>query len=157
MRTPPGLIPAGPAVSRLDAALETLRAAGYRRTPARTAVLRVLLDAPCHLSIRAIAEQLGDRAHSGYSTTWRSVAALTEAGLVHAVHAPTGVVYGLADRPHHHAVCESCGIVRELPAARLASAVSTIEQLSGYILDATALTATGRCEDCSRTAPHPAA
>lgn len=147
---------ADPAEARVTAALDAVRAAGLRRTAARTVVLRVLFTADEHLSVADVVDRCA-LADGGldFGTAWRTLLTLVNIGLVHTVHARCGTTYGAADRPHHHAVCESCGRTTELPADLFAPAVAAIEQASGFAVPASGLVAGGRCPRCRTGRENP--
>ncbi len=103
---------------RLDSLLERLRSGGGRVTEPRRAVLEVLLDTVDeHLSVEALAELVHERRPDVHrSTVYRTLEAFEDANLVqhvHLGHSPS--TYHLADEPHHHAVCDTCGTVVHLP------------------------------------------
>lgn len=99
---------------RISTALDTLRARGGRSTVPRRAVLDALTRAT-HLSAAEIGAQLtADGVRVEQSTVHRVLAALVDAGVVHAVPVNGTITYGMADHAHHHTVCNRCGEVRQL-------------------------------------------
>src|SRR5689334_14037302 len=105
--------------ARRDQLVDRLRAQGERVTTARRLVLGALVDAG-HLHVSA--EQLaGDIQRTNpevnVSTVYRTLDVLEGAGLV--IRAGVGrgaaTTYHLIDDPHHHAVCDGCGAVIDLP------------------------------------------
>jgi Fur family transcriptional regulator, ferric uptake regulator len=60
--------------------------------------------------------------------------------------------YGLADHPHHHAVCTRCATMIEVPADLLAAALTHASLGSRFALsDQAGLTLHGLCPDCQQT------
>jgi Fe2+ or Zn2+ uptake regulation protein len=101
---------------RIELVWQGLQALGARRTVARDAILDVLVGANGHLSILEIHEQVIVGLPSiELSTIYRAVLFLAEHDVVHLLAVAGQPRYGLADRPHHHAVCVHCGHVTELP------------------------------------------
>lgn len=92
--------------------LEKLRAAGYKITPQRRAVLAAFQgQAPfptAHQILDAVRRTQPD---VSLDTIYRNLALLTELGLVHEIFRPAGSVYELTapDHHHHHLVCTACG------------------------------------------------
>jgi hypothetical protein len=82
------------------------------------------------------------------STVHRTVATLVEYGAVHPLAWPGEARYGLSTQPHVHAVCEVCGSMSEIPAARLAPAVAEAGRASGLDLPEDGLALFGRCSSC---------
>ena len=78
---------------------------------------------------------------------------LVEQGVLHALTVEGGVsTYGLAERPHHHAVCTNCGTIIEVPAQRLSTALEhAIEGSSFTLSEQAGLTLHGLCPDCQRS------
>jgi Fur family transcriptional regulator, ferric uptake regulator len=132
-----------------------LHAHGLRRTAPRVAVLTVLEPARGHLSVADIHQRLRDAEGAGghapdLATVYRTVTTLVEKGVLHALFVEGGVTtYGLAEKPHHHAVCTRCGAVIEVPAQRLRSALERASDASAFSLsDSAGLTLHGLCPRC---------
>jgi Fur family transcriptional regulator, ferric uptake regulator len=149
---PPALDPA--AAERIG---ELLRARGLRRMPSRIAVLATLEPVDGHLSVAEIHQRLvdstpPDAAAPDLATIYRTVTTLVEQGVLHALTVEGGVTtYGLADKPHHHAVCTECGAIIEVPAQRLTSALKKAIEGSSFTLSERAgLTLHGLCPECQR-------
>ena len=147
---------------RVDAAAverigELLRARGLRRMPSRIAVLAVLEPVDGHLSVAEIHQRIlevtpADAQPPDLATVYRTVTTLVEQGVLHALTLEGGVsTYGLAERPHHHAVCTRCGTIIEVPAQRLSTALEhAIEGSSFTLSEQAGLTLHGLCPDCQR-------
>jgi Fur family ferric uptake transcriptional regulator len=136
---------------RLDGLLADLRARGARVTVARRLVLADLLRrGSAHPSAEQIARRV-QRANPELhlSTIYRTLELLEELGLV--MRASVGgaaTTYHLATDRHHHAVCESCGTVIELPEAALAAVVRRLERDHGFAAAPRHLTIAGLCASC---------
>ena len=136
---------------------ELLRARGLRRMPSRIAVLAVLEPVDGHLSVADIHQRILEVTPTGtqppdLATVYRTVTTLVEQGVLHALTVEGGVsTYGLAERPHHHAVCTRCGTIIEVPAQRLSTALEhAIEGSSFTLSEQAGLTLHGLCPDCQR-------
>jgi Fur family transcriptional regulator, ferric uptake regulator len=141
-----------PPVERIG---ELLRARGLRRTAPRIAVLATLGPVHGHLSVaeihqRLLASKPSDGAPPDVATVYRTVTTLVDLGVLHALTVEGGVTtYGLAEDPHHHAVCTRCGTIIEVPAQRLSSALEHAIEGSAFTLSERAgLTLHGLCPDC---------
>ena len=137
---------------------ELLRARGLRRMPSRIAVMAVLEPVDGHLSVADIHQRILEVTPAGtqppdLATVYRTVTTLVEQGVLHALTVEGGVsTYGLAERPHHHAVCTSCGTIIEVPAKRLSTALEhAIEGSSFTLSEQAGLTLHGLCPDCQRS------
>jgi len=137
--------------SRLDRILAALRAAGGRITPARRALVGALLDSSGHVTADDLAERV-QRSHPDVhqSTIYRTLDALEELGVVDHVHLGHGrAVYHLADDPHHHLVCESCGQVIEVPDELFAPLADLLRSDYGFALRSNHFAVLGRCRACT--------
>jgi Fur family transcriptional regulator, ferric uptake regulator len=137
-------------VTSLDDALELLRGRGLRVTTARRAVLVALLDAHGHLRAEDLAAVVqGRHPDIHLSTVYRALETFEEVGLVTHVHLGHGPsTYHLADQLHHHAVCEVCGRVVELPDDVLDGVAARVRDEFGFEVDARHFALAGRCAGC---------
>ena len=140
---------------RLERALQQLRARGGRVTSARRAVLSALLDHQEHASAEGLAEVV----HASHpdvhlSTVYRTLDAFEQLGVVTHVHLGHGrAIYHLTDEIHHHAVCEQCGTVVQLPLALFAQLHHRLLDEFGFDVDAHHFALVGRCARCLADPP----
>lgn len=133
-----------------------LRQHGFRRTPQRVAVVHALEDG------RALsAQEVHRRAREacpelGLSTVYRTLIALTDAGMLDAIGQHEGeATYRLCSgHHHHHLVCRSCRRVIELSRCDLSPIEAEISQEHDFDVEGHTVTFVGRCADCR---PGPAA
>ena len=137
----------------MERILGLLREGGGRVTTARRAVLSALLEgARRHVS----AEELAAAVHAEnpavhLSTVYRTLDALEQLGVVTHVHLGHGrAIYHLTDELHHHAVCEACGDVLQLPDSIFGDVQATLRESWGFDLDAHHFALVGRCTTCAR-------
>ena len=143
--------PDADAVERIG---ELLRSRGLRRMPSRIAVLTVLEPFDGHLSVADIHDRIltaaaDDGQRPDLATVYRTVTTLVDQGVLHALAVEGVTTYGLAAKPHHHAVCTTCGTIIEVPAKRLTTALEHASEGSSFTLSEQAgLTLHGVCPDC---------
>ncbi len=143
-------------------ALAQLRSQGFRCTPGRVATLQVLLaGASGHLTLTEIHRRVAELGWPTDNTAVRrTLRAFTRCGLTHTLAVPGPPAYGLADPPHHHVLCSTCGALTDVPAAALAATLTAAQAATGYHLTHTGQTLTGRCRTCQKTSSaaghHPA-
>ncbi|MFD7708649.1 Fur family transcriptional regulator [Streptomyces sp. NPDC059786] len=128
-----------------------LRQHGLRCTASRLSTLRLLSSSGEHLSCPDVSGEL-ERLGLPFdqTTVYRTLEALTAAGLAHAVHGPGPKRYGISSEPHHHTVCETCGHVGDLPIEQLREVMERITELAGlHTGTAASLLLYGRCVRCT--------
>ncbi|MFJ9822547.1 Fur family transcriptional regulator [Streptomyces sp. NPDC101151] len=127
-----------------------LRRHGLRCTPSRLHTLSLLARSGLHLSSAQVCAEL-HRLGAPFdpATVYRTLEALTDAALTHAVHGPGPKRYGISSTPHHHTACEHCGHVGALASEHLRVAVERIAELAGLRPGtAGSLLVYGRCTSC---------
>lgn len=143
---------AGVAADQLEAMVGLLRERSGRVTTARRAVAAALVEAGGHVT----AEDLTATVRSAHpdvapSTVYRCLETLEELGAVEHVHLGHGpAVYHLAGRgTHQHLVCESCGLVVEVPDKLFATVARRVRTEFGFTLQPGHFAVGGLCRDCS--------
>ncbi|WP_216900163.1 Fur family transcriptional regulator [Nocardia alni] len=126
---------------------------GLRCTAPRLAVLDTLAQQahPGHRSVAEIHRSLIDSGREiDLTTVYRTASTLATAGILHTLALDDrGITYGLADHPHHHAVCTRCGTMNEIPADTLVDALTHASRTSAFQLpDNGGLTLHGLCPNC---------
>lgn len=133
-----------------------LKAAGLRSTGPRLAVLAVLADRGGHLSAEDVVARVADDAAGVHrASVYRTLEALSDAGIVQHVHLGHGATtYHLADEvgEHLHLQCGSCGAVIDAPAAVVGTLRRRLLQDHGFDLDATHVALSGTCGACRQDA-----
>lgn len=94
---------------------EMLHSRGFKTTPGRIALLRVLKQFKEPLSILRITKELGNKLNP--ATVYRALEALVDSGMVRKVdlqhsHAHYELVEG--NEHHHHLICQICGEVEDV-------------------------------------------
>jgi Fur family transcriptional regulator, stress-responsive regulator len=142
-------------ISLDDFAPAQLRSHGFRCTPGRVATLQVLLAcARGHLTLDEIHQRVAELGWPTDNTAVRrNLRAFTHCGLTHTLAVPGPPAYGLADPPHHHVLCSTCGALTDVPTAALAATLATAQAVTGYQLTSSGLTLPGRCPTCQHSPP----
>ena len=129
-----------------------LKRRGRRVTRQRAAIWEVLsAETEAHLGADVIAERVRWlEAGVNASTVYRSLDVLVEEGLVRRTDLGTGrAVYELAhEHPHHHLVCESCGVVVHVHDDALGDVAGRLDERFGFRLGDRELTYFGTCTAC---------
>jgi len=140
---------------RLDQVVaRRLRRVGQRLTPRRRSLLEILRSAVHPLTIHEILE----RGHElAMSSAYRNLTVLEHAGVVNRVITKEDFGrYELAEElteHHHHLVCSSCGLVRDLlsdvDAERLMNVAMQHATEQGFTPATHRLDIVGLCADCA--------
>lgn len=140
---------------RLDQVVaRRLRRVGQRLTPRRRSLLEILRSAVHPLTIHEILER-GDEL--AMSSAYRNLTVLEHAGVVNRVITKEDFGrYELAEElteHHHHLVCSSCGLVRDLlsdvDAERLMNVAMQRATEQGFTPATHRLDIVGLCADCA--------
>ena len=132
---------------------EALRDAGYRVGSARRAVVSVLADRDCCLTVPEIVDSLRARGREvGIASAYRVVDLLAEKQLVQKIDLGDGRAHyervELADDHHHHLVCNECGRVEPFADASLEAALRRVEEDAGFAVASHDVLLRGACDDC---------
>ena len=132
--------------------LDTLRGGGYRNGVARRAVVELLGRQDCCLTAQEIFDELrASGRRVGIASVYRILELLTAEGVVQRIDLGSGTARYepvLPDGHHHHLVCDSCGKVEAFEDPALESALTRVEQRSGYAVAAHDVVLHGACADC---------
>lgn len=137
----------------MDAAeiTDALGAAGYRLTGPRRSLSALIAGWTGHFTAEELLEASRRRRLGvGRATVFRSLEVLTELGVVERLDLPSGGHAYVACEPvhHHHVVCSSCGCSTEVGDLGLGAVAASIEQATGYRIDAHRLELFGLCPAC---------
>ena len=148
-------------------ALEQLRTAGERVTPARRAVLEVLDESRDHLDAETMAARVDAREPGVHrATVYRSLQSLVTLGVVAHTHVPGGpTIYHLAPstrgtaehEPHGHAhlQCTRCLRFFDMPAAWLDQVRARALDAMGFEIAPDHAALLGVCASCRQSGDAP--
>jgi Fur family ferric uptake transcriptional regulator len=159
-----------PESARVEHAVERLRAAGERLTPARYAVLRVV-DAADRADEHLSAEDIGARVAElepavHRATVYRTLTSLVESRVLSHVHlGGAATVYHLSAVPvpehedhasvhpphghHAHVQCHVCGKVLDVAPDVFDGVADRLRTDLGFVLDTGHAALLGTCQDCA--------
>ncbi len=130
---------------------EKLRAAGYRLTPARRAVIQALGEAGRELAPREVLAAARARCPGlGRATVYRTLRLLAQLGLALPLPAPGGIRYRLLAGDLHRLVCRGCGAQLPLDLCPARGLTARLAERSGYLIAGHVLEFYGLCPDCQR-------
>jgi Fur family ferric uptake transcriptional regulator len=135
-----------------DEVLAVMKAHGDRLTTSRRAVVEVLLAGDHHITAEEIANRVAETHPEVHrATVYRTLDRLQEVGVITHVHLGHGAsTFHLNDRPHHHAVCSSCGAVVEVPLSAFDELAAALRNEHGFELTGQHFALSGLCAACAR-------
>ena len=142
---------------RADRMLEDLKRAGLKMTPQRIAIVRLFAADESHPTAQDLYERLRAEFPSmSFATVYNTLDALATAGLSRTIRLGNAARFDPNTAPHHHAVCDGCGAVRDLPARSLASSSAARRRIAraapGFQVRAVERTYRGLCSSCATRA-----
>jgi Fur family peroxide stress response transcriptional regulator len=134
--------------------LEDLKRAGLKMTPQRIAIVRLFAVDDSHPTAQALFERLRPEFPSmSFATVYNTLDALATAGLSGTIRLGNAARFDPNTTPHHHAVCDGCGAVRDLPARSLASSSAARRRVAraapGFQVRAVERIYRGLCPSCA--------
>jgi Fur family ferric uptake transcriptional regulator len=131
-----------------------LRRRGYKATPQRALILKVLEESRQHMTAEEIGRAVEAQAVPlNRSTVYRTVETLATLGIIRATRIGRSTHYEIAgdDQEHHHIVCTNCRATIDLPMGGAAAELTTLARKSGYEVTSIEVLVTGLCSDCRAT------
>ena len=139
-----------------DELTSVFRARGLKVTPQRQAVFAALYGNPSHPTAEAIHETVSAAMPTiSLRTVYQTLNDLAEMGEIG--HVDLGIGAARFDpnlEPHHHVVCTSCGVVRDVDGG-VASVTVTDHVAEDFAVASTDIVFRGLCAACAAAAPTP--
>lgn len=138
---------------RIAKLVERLRAEGFRVTPQRLEVLRLLLTTDRHPSAEDLYDQLKRRFPTlSLATVYKTMETLRSMGEVLYLEFKEGSTRydGRFPYPHTHLICSSCGRIEDLIHDPVTADVNKAVTQSGFALSKYRFDLYGLCKDCQK-------
>src|SRR5689334_2459597 len=132
-----------------------LRRAGFKVTPQRALVLRVLEQGHGHLTAEGVVEAIEAQGLPlNRSTVYRTLDALARAGIVKATRMGRATRYETLGEghQHHHVVCRECHLTTSIPADAADRALADAVTAAGWSVCEVDVLVTGLCPACQAVA-----
>ena len=135
--------------------IETLRERGLRITAQRIALVETFASDPTHPTAQDLFERLRPEFPSmSFATVYNTLDALAQAGLSSTLRLGHASRFDPNTTPHHHAVCDLCGGVADIPARALSPEPDDDERIHGaapgFTVKRVEKTYRGTCAACSK-------
>jgi Fur family ferric uptake transcriptional regulator len=123
-----------------------------KNTKQRGAILDVFLRATGHVTSDDLFRQVrGAHPSIGYTTVYRTMKLLCDAGLASERHFDDGITrYEIAHEHHDHLVCTRCGKIIEFECAMIEAAQEEIAARYGFRVLRHRHELYGHCDDCQK-------
>jgi Fur family peroxide stress response transcriptional regulator len=131
--------------------LADLKRAGLKLTPQRIAIVREIADDFSHPTAQALFERLRPAFPTmSFATVYNTLDALAGCGLTGSLNLGGAVRFDPNTDPHHHAVCDGCGMVLDIDVdvAVDAAAPASLE-VSGFRVLREERIYRGLCDRCT--------
>ncbi len=130
-----------------DTMLSDLKRAGLKLTPQRLAIVHELAGDVSHPTAQELFERLQPSLPTmSFATVYNTLAALSERRLCAARSLVRGAVrFDPNVEPHDHAVCDACGLVRDVP---VPAAERREPRIKGFSVERVERVYRGSCADC---------
>jgi len=137
--------------SRLTQLISRLRERGFRLTPQRMAVLRILAESAQHPSVEDIYDRMKpDFPMTSLTTVYKTVALLKEMGEVLELgfSDDSNRYDGIKPYPHPHLICVRCRKIVDPELGVLSKLPLEVAQTTGYRIVSHRVDFFGICPDC---------
>lgn len=138
------------------AMIATLRKRGLRMTAQRIALVETFASDESHPTAQDLFERMHEVFPSmSFATVYNTLDALAQAGLSSTLKLGGASRFDPNTTAHHHAVCEACGAIVDVPAKGLSpeprDAERVLEAAPGFSVARVEKTYRGTCAACSRS------
>jgi len=135
---------------RYNELISLLKERGYRLTPQRMALLRLIAASEGHPGAAQLYEQISEQFPSmSPATVYKTLAMLKDMGQVLEVDLHGDSRYdGNRPYPHPHLICTRCGHITDGELQLDQAVIQNLENQSGYRITSPRLSFYGLCPDC---------
>jgi Fe2+ or Zn2+ uptake regulation protein len=146
--------------ARARAMLEDLKRAGLKMTPQRLAIVKCFAGDTSHPTAQDLFDRLKSQfPQMSFATVYNTLDALANAGLSGTLRMGNAARFDPNTNAHHHAVCDRCGKIYDIPTETLAANSATVRNLQrsasapGFSVRAVERIYRGLCSAC-QAAPY---
>jgi Fur family ferric uptake transcriptional regulator len=132
-----------------------LRKHGYKLTPQRRAVIRIIASSPDHLTPADLYQRARQEHPAiGLVTIYRTLDLLAKFGLICELHAGGSCHSYTTSIPehHHHLICSHCGEVIDFTGYDLTELEQRLQRETGFEIEGHLLEFIGACRKCQKNA-----
>lgn len=141
----------------MDPLVKQMKAAGYRMTPQRQAVLEILITSDTHPTVDQIYESVRtDFPMTSRATVYKTISLAKEMGAVMELEFSQGSnrYDGKHPYPHPHVICTECKQVLDADDFEIKRLKQQIIRKTGYRIDRHRIDFFGICPDCQKRSAY---
>ena len=134
-------------------AIETLRSKGYKATPQRIAICRIVLNSRAHPSAQQVYDEV-KKIHPtvSLSTVYKTLEVLADLDLVQEINFPKGQArFDSYMNPHINLICLKCGKITDIDDMTIGEITRMVEAAAKFKPTGQRMDVYGICQKCSRT------
>ncbi len=137
---------------RLEQFREFIRERGLKSTRQRDEIARWFFASDGHLSADQIYRQVKEASPGiGFSTVYRTMKLLCEAGLVHERHfGDSEALYENVSSHHDHCICNECGKIIEFENEQIEKLQESVAERFDFELHSHRMELYGLCSECRK-------
>jgi Fur family peroxide stress response transcriptional regulator len=141
--------------ARAEGMVTRLREGGLKLTPQRLAIVRAIADDESHPTAQELFERLRPELPTmSFATVYNTLDALATAGLCVSRQLSAGATrFDPNTVAHHHAVCDECSRVFDVPAGSHAARAPAADVAPGFVVRAVERVYRGVCRACAASTP----
>jgi Fur family ferric uptake transcriptional regulator len=139
-------------LDKLEKFREFIHERGLKSTRQRDDIATWFFESKGHLSADQIYQEVKQTSPGiGFSTVYRTMKLLCEAGLVQERHFGNAeALYENVSSHHDHCICTSCGKIVEFENPKIEELQEAVAHRFGFLLQSHKMELYGRCADCAR-------
>lgn len=141
-------------LTRREEMARTLKEAGFKLTPQRLAIIELFSADHSHPTAQELFERLQKRFPTmSFATVYNTLDSLAKTGLSGTLRLGGAARFDPNTTPHHHAICDACGMVADIPAVESPSRKSDealTQAAPGFSVRSIERTYHGLCGRCQK-------
>lgn len=123
---------------------------GLKKTGARIAVVKILQESKKPKEVSEIVKNLKrSQQEVNQATVYRILEVFEKRGVVNKIDFQEGKFrYEIADKDHHHLICNSCGSIEDISDCKISELEIEIMKKKGFLTNRHSLEFYGTCKKC---------
>jgi Fur family peroxide stress response transcriptional regulator len=135
-----------------ESLIDLFRQCRLRATGQRLAIMKTLMESKSHLSADELYQKLkSSHPTLSMSTVYKTLQMMAQIGAVMTIETGPGCQkFDAGSRPHHHAICSSCGRIIDVDFNTYPVPLNKDNLIPGFMVQKVKVYFNGLCEDCAK-------